>query len=99
MNSLSTENNMRDHALNAHEFLLSFLDRFNTATPGGIHDFMEITLFNMINEAILKIDEYLSVREFFPNPQEIMSIFAGSCQKVLDNIKKNIESMEKVEFK
>ena len=85
-----------DHALKAHEFLLAFLAKFETAKRGGVHDFMEIAMFNMINQAIKEIDSYLQSGHKSVNGNEIMSIFADGCQKVLDNIKRNLEGMKTV---
>jgi hypothetical protein len=88
-----------DHVLNAHEFLLKFLAKFDTAKRGGIHDFMEIAMFNMLNEAIKQIDFYLISGHKSVNANELMSIFADSCQKILDNIKRNLEKMGRVDLK
>ncbi len=88
-----------DHVLNAHEFLLKFLAKFNTAKRGGIHDFMEIAMFNMLNEAIKQIDFYLISGHKSVNANELMSIFADACQKILDNIKRNLEKMGRVDLR
>lgn len=98
------ENNMinstsRVHALDAHQFLMQFLSKFDGAKPGGIHDFMEIALFNMVNSAIKNIDIYLQCGQKNVNANEVLSIFADSCQKILDNIKRNIEKMGQVNLK
>jgi len=55
----STEITAHDQVLNAHQFLLDFLAKFDTAKRGGVHDFMELTVFNMVNSAIKSIDDYL----------------------------------------
>lgn len=86
----------KDHAVNAHEFLLAFLAKFDNAKRGGIHDFMEIAMFNMLNEAIKQIDFYLISGHKSVSANELMSIFAESCQKILDNIKRNLEKMGQV---
>jgi hypothetical protein len=88
-----------DHVLNAHEFLLRFLAKFDTAKRGGIHDFMEIAMFNMLNEAIKSIDFYLISGHKSVSANELMSIFAESCQKILDNIKRNLEQMGQVNLR
>ncbi len=85
-----------EHALNAHKFLLNFLARFDHAKRGGIHDFMEIAMFNMINAAIKGIVDYLQSGHKSVSSNELMSIFADSCQTILDNIKRNLESMKQV---
>lgn len=89
----------QDKILNAHQFLKDFLDKFESAQRGGIHDFIEIALFNIVNSSVKNIDIYLSTGHKSVNPKEIMSIFADSCQKVLDKIKINLEQMDKVNFK
>ncbi len=86
-------------ALLAHEFLLYFLKKFDTASRGGIHDFMEIALSNMINESIKQIDSYLSSGHEVVSANELISIFADSCQKILDNIKRNLEKMGHVNLR
>ena len=37
----------QENILNAHQFLLDFLGKFENAKRGGIHDFIEISLFNI----------------------------------------------------
>lgn len=96
MHELTTQ---KEHAINAHEFLIEFLNKFDGAQRGGIHDFIEITLFNMINSGIKDIDNYLSVGHKKVIASEIMIIFTQSCQKILDNIKRNLEDMERVDFR
>lgn len=84
--------------IDAHEFLLSFLNKFHEAKRGGIHDFMEISLFNMINHSIKKLDEYLSTGHKSVNGNEIIAIVVDSYQSVLDGIKKNLDAMGQVNF-
>lgn len=95
----STEITAQDQILNAHQYLKDFLNKFELAKRGGIHDFMELTLFNMINAAIKNIDDYLKTGHKQVNATEIMSIVADSYQYVLDGIKRNLESMNEVNFK
>lgn len=59
MNDLTKTPTPEEQVFNAHEFLQAFLNKFETAKRGGIHDFMEIALFNMVNSAIKDIDFYL----------------------------------------
>ena len=94
-----TEITARDQVINAHQFLLDFLNKFDAARPGGIHDFIELTLFNMINSAIKNIDDYLQSGHKEVSANEIMSIVADSYQKVLNGIKRNLESMKQVNFR
>jgi hypothetical protein len=82
-----------DHVMNAHNFLVAFLAKFELAKRGGIHDFMEIAMFNMINQAIKQMDLYLTSGHKSVSANELMSIFAESCQTILDNIKRNLEKM------
>ena len=89
----------QNHALDAHEFLLRFLSKFDHAKRGGIHDFMEISLFNMVNLAVGNIDKYLQGGQQEVNANEIMAIVADSYQKVLDNIKRNLESLRQVNMR
>lgn len=89
----------QNHAMDAHEFLVRFLDKFHSAKRGGIHDFMEISLFNMVNLAVGNIDKYLNEGHKEVSANEIMSIVADSYQTVLDNIKRNLEKMGQVNLK
>lgn len=94
----SQEISAHDKVIGAHEFLLAFLEKFDASSRGGIHDFMELTLFNMINTAIKNIDDYLQGGHKQVSANEIMSIVADSYQKVLDGIKRNLETKDKVNF-
>lgn len=88
-----------DHVMNAHEFLLAFLRKFDHAKRGGIHDFMEISMFNMLNAAIARIDIYLIDGHKEVNANEIMMLVADAYQRVLDNIKRNLGNLQEVNFK
>lgn len=85
--------------LSAHEFLKAFIAKFDHAKRGGIHDFMEIALFNMINSSIKKIDEYLQTGHHQVSATEIMHITVDAWQKVLDGIKRNLGEMRPVNFR
>ncbi len=85
--------------LDAHQFLKDFLAKFDNAKRGGIHDFMEISLFNMVNLAIKNIDIYLQTGHHQVNATEIMHIVADAYQKVLDGIKRNLGQMPPVNFR
>lgn len=95
----STEITAQDQVLNAHQFLLDFLAKFDTAKRGGIHDFMELTVFNMVNSAIKSIDDYLQIGHKQVDATQIMNIVADSYQKVLDGIKRNLDNMDTVNFR
>lgn len=95
----STEITAQDQILNAHQYLKDFLAKFEKAKRGGIHDFMELTLFNMINASIKNVDDYLKTGHKEVNANEIMAIVADSYQKVLDGIKRNVETMKEVNFR
>lgn len=95
----ATEIIAQDQVLNAHQYLKDFLDKFERAERGGIHDFMELTLFNMINASIKNIDDYLQSGHKEVSANEIMAIVADSYQKVLDGIKRNLETMKQVNFR
>lgn len=99
MNDLKPNETPEQHIQNAHEFLQAFLNKFESAKRGGIHDFMEIALFNMVNSAIKDIDFYLMSGHKSVRPQEVMSIFTEACQKVLDGIKRNLDGMDRVNFR
>ncbi len=87
-----------DHIHNAHIFLKKYLSEFDNAKRGGIHDFIEITLANMINSAINNIDSYLKDGHRQVNAAEITTIVADSFQDILDGIKRNLETMQQVNF-
>ena len=104
MNELSTPRGHNllapdEHILNAHQFLKDFLEKFEHAKRGGIHDFMEISIFNMINLAIKNIDLYLQSGHHEVSATEVMHIVADSYQKVLDGIKRNLGEMRPVNFR
>ncbi len=89
-----------NHVIDAHEFLIKFLTKFDTAQRGGIHDFIELSLFNMINLAIKRIDEYLqSSQSSSVSGTEIMHIVVESYQIILDRMKRNLDEMKEVYFK
>jgi hypothetical protein len=104
MNELSkpngiTEITAREEVLNAHQFLKDFLAKFDHGKRGGIHDFMEIALFNMVNLSIKNIDKYLQTGHHQVSATEVMHIVADSYQTVLDGIKRNLGEMRPVNFK
>lgn len=94
-----TEITPEDRILNAHEYLKEFINKFENAKRGGIHDFMELTIFNMLSTAIKNIDSYLKPGHMEVEGNEIMSIVADSYQTVLDGIKRNIDAMKKVRMR
>lgn len=85
--------------IDAHNFLKEFLAKFDHAQRGGIHDFMEIALYNMINSSIKEIDKYLQSGHHQVSATEIMHIVVDSYQKILDGIKRNLGTMKTVNFK
>jgi hypothetical protein len=85
--------------LDAHEFLKNFLAKFDHAKRGGIHDFMEIALFNMVNSSIAEIDKYLNTGHHEVNATQIMQITVDAWQKILDGIKRNLGDMRPVNFR
>ena len=89
----------QDQIIDAHNFLLQFLAKFDTAQRGGIHDFMELSLFNMVNLSVKNIDDYLQSGHKNVSANEIMAIVADSYQKVLDGIKRNLDGMDRVNFR
>lgn len=88
-----------DQVLDAHQFLKDFLAKFDHAQRGGIHDFIEMTLFNMVNLSIKNIDNYLQIGHREVSATEIMHIVVDSYQKILDGIKRNLGEMQEVNFR
>lgn len=89
----------QEQILDAHQFLKDFLAKFDQAKRGGIHDFMEIALFNMINASIKEIDKYLQTGHHEVNATEIMHITVDAYQRVLDSIKRNLGEIRPVNFR
>lgn len=89
----------QEKMLYAHGFLVRFLEEFDVAKRGGMHDVMELSLYNMISTTIGNIDSYLKDGHKAVSAQEIISIFIDSSQKVLDVMKRNLEGMHGVNFK
>ena len=99
--SVSERNNeitAPEHVLNSHQFLKDFLAKFDTAKRGGIHDFMELALFNMVNASIKDVDDYLQSGHKTVNATQIMHIVADAYGRVLDGIKRNLDTMKPVNF-
>lgn len=89
----------QEQILDAHQFLKDFLAKFDHAKRGGIHDFMELALYNMINSSIANIDKYLQTGHHEVSATEIMHITVDAWQKVLDGIKRNLGEMRPVNFR
>jgi hypothetical protein len=83
----------------AHKFILDFISMFDKATRGGIHDFMEMTMFNMLNNAIKNIDDYLKDGHQCVDATEIMHIVLDTYQELLDKMKRNLQSVGSIKFK
>ena len=94
-----TEITPEDHVNNAHRFLKEYLSKFESAKRGGIHDFIEISLANMVNAAIANIDIYLQDGHKQVSATEVTHIVTDSFQGVLDNMKRNLEHMKQVNFR
>lgn len=88
-----------EQIIKAHQFLKGFIEKFDNAERGGIHDFMEMSLSKMINESIKNIDEYLNTGHKEVSANEIMQITVQSYQSVLDGIKRNLDNMKQVNFR
>ncbi len=95
MNDIASTNEIK----NAHDFLKSFISKFDTAKRGGIHDFMELALSNMISESIKSIDDYLQTGHKQVSATEIMHITIDAYQFILDRMKGNLGTMKEVYFK
>ena len=88
--------------LESHEYLKEFINKFGNAKRGGMHDIIEMALFNMLNSCIGNIDKYLqssSINSSKIDMQQIVTIMADSFQKVLDSIKKNLDAATASDFK
>lgn len=88
-----------DQILIAHQYLKDFINKFETEERGGIHDFFELTLYNMLGTSIGNINDYLKDGHKKVDPTQIMHIVSDSYQKVLDGIKRNLDNMKQVNFK
>jgi hypothetical protein len=107
MNELSNEQKETDkpdligpkNALDVHEFLMKFFDKFHIAKRGGIYDYMELFIFQMINLAISNINKYFLEEHKEVNINEIMFIVVDSFQTVLDKLNRNLEKVRKVNLR
>lgn len=100
MNELTKQEiESQETIIHAHEYLKEFLEKFEDAKRGGIHDVMELAIFNMIRLAIKNVDKYLSVGHKQVDATEVMHVVMDSYQTVLDNMKRNMEQAKKVNFK
>lgn len=88
----------KQKAKEAHEFLKKFITNFDKVKRGGIHDFMETLIAMMILASVDKIDAYLKPGHQQVNANEVMAITLSSFQGVLDNAKRNLESMKEMEM-
>jgi phosphopantothenate synthetase len=95
----STQITAQEEIINAHQFLKEFIEKFDHAKRGGIHDFMEIALYNMISASIKGIDKYLQTGHHEVSATQIMHITVDAWQKVLDGIKRNLGEMRPVNFR
>lgn len=93
------DQSMEEYALAVHLKFIEFLNKFYTAKRGGIHDFIEISLYEMSAKAVENINKYLDEGHKNVNASEILHITADSFQKTLDQIKRNLEKMHGVSFK
>lgn len=85
-----------DKIIKAHEFLKKFIVLFDQAKRGGIHDFMELSISNMINESLKNMDDYLSCGHTFVDGRELMIICIDSFQKILDDLKYKLDKLKQV---
>jgi len=85
-----------DKIIKAHEFLKQFITLFDKAKRGGIHDFMELSISNMINESIKRMEDYLSHGHINIDGRELMVITVDAFQKVLDDLKYRLDKIKQV---
>ncbi len=78
-------------AMNAHQFLVEFLKRYDELERGTVHDFFEVTIAHMIQEAIMGIDEYLKIGHKNVSEVELMNIILDSFIKQVDKKKRNLD--------
>ncbi len=94
----ATDDKASEEILNAHTFLIDFISRFDGAKRGGIHDFIEMLLYKMIQNAISEIDTYLKTGHKQVEANEIMFIVLDAFQSIIDKSKRNLDSSKKVNF-
>lgn len=82
----------------AYSRIKKFLEDHDLAKRGGIHDFMEVIIANMIQDAISSINKYLQSGHHKVDANEIMAIAVGSFQKILDEVKRNLDGTKRVNF-
>lgn len=95
-NQLTKDISAEDKILKSHHYILEFLGKFEVAKRGGVHDFIEMSLCNMIKSATNNIDEYLKVGHKEVSANEILSIVVSSYQKVIDGMKRNLDEMKEI---
>jgi hypothetical protein len=84
--------------IKAHDYLVGFVELSARTKRGGINDFMELTIANMIRKAIEKIDEYLACGHATVDAKEVMTRAIDGFQVVIDDVKRHLEVMPEVKL-
>lgn len=84
-----------DEVFIVHDKLKKFIARFDDEPREGIHDFMEVSIFNMLSEAIFAVENYLKKEHLTVNFSELVVIAIDAYQKGLDGIKRSYDEAKK----
>lgn len=74
-----------------HKFLIKFVEKYNKVPRGGVHDFMEMLVSTLLEDAIKQLDNYLKPGHTNIDQNQITAIIIDAFQKRIDNIKRNLE--------
>ncbi len=81
-------------ATRAHQFLIDFLNKHEESVRGGIHDFMQISLSNLLSAAIDSMTSYVAGGHRQVIANELVFIALDSYQKALDKMKRDLDGLK-----
>lgn len=86
--------NHEETAISSHKFLTDFLSKHDDAVRGGMHDFLEISISNMLSSAIESMGAYMDIGHSVVVANELVFIALDSYQKALDKMKRDLDGLK-----